>query len=50
MTSETSETTIFVRFYFAVCYLMLSGNVVFLGHFALDFWTFFSVFWLAYVA
>ena len=36
MTSETSETTIFVRFYFTVCYLMLSRNVVFFGYFGLD--------------
>ena len=27
MTSETSENTIFVRFYFTLCYLMLIGKV-----------------------
>ena len=29
MTSETSENTIFVRFYFTLCYLMLIGKVRF---------------------
>ena len=34
ITSETSENTIFVRFYFTICYLMVTSFVTFFFFFA----------------